>query len=503
MWEEYNDLIRQRIEKIEKLRSMNINPYPIRFTRDLTAADVLSKHKDETPLEGKLAGRIRSRRLMGKASFAHIEDMSGLIQLYFRQDILGEQKYEIFKLLDLGDIIGVHGKSFRTKTGEITIEVHDFTLLAKCIRPLPVVKEKDGKLFDEFADRELRYRHRYIDLIVTPKTKSDFILRSKLINGIREFLTARGFLEVETPMMQAIPGGASARPFVTHHNALNIDLYLRIAPELYLKRLLVGGFEKVFELNRNFRNEGISTRHNPEFTMLELYEAYSDYNAMMQLCEEMISSLSLKLLGTMRVEYQGERIDFTPPWKRIAYVDAIREFTDIDFRTIKSATEAYNAAKSIGIHLDEKLSKWKIAEHIFEERVEKHLIQPTFVIDYPTELSPLAKTREDDPEFVERFEPYIAGREIGNAFSELNDPFDQRRRFEEQVRMREAGDEEAQMMDYDFLMALEYGMPPAGGMGIGIDRLVMLFINTASIKDTILFPLLRPDTGEHHGTSEG
>lgn len=493
MGEEYNELIRQRIEKIEKLRAMNINPYPIRFKRDLTAKEVLNKHHDDDPVSGSIAGRIRSRRLMGKASFAHIEDMSGSIQLYFRQDILGEQKYEIFKLLDLGDIIGASGKSFRTKTGEITIEVHDFTLLAKCIRPLPVVKEKDGKLFDEFADKELRYRQRYVDLIVTPKTKSDFILRSKLINGIRDFLIGRGFLEVETPMMQAIPGGAAARPFITHHNALNIDLYLRIAPELYLKRLLVGGFEKVFELNRNFRNEGISTRHNPEFTMLELYEAYSDYNGMMQLCEEMISTLAQKLLGSMIIEYQGETIDLTPPWNRITYVDAIRKFAGINFNAIHSDEEALEAAKSIGIKIEQKLSKWKVAELIFEDRVEKHLIQPTFVIDYPTELSPLAKSREDNPEFVERFEPYIAAREIGNAFSELNDPFDQRRRFEQQVRMREAGDEEAQMMDYDYLMALEYGMPPAGGMGIGIDRLMMLFINTASIKDTILFPLLRPE----------
>ncbi len=498
MSEEYNELIRQRIEKVEKLRAMRINPYPVRYRRDSTAAEVVSKHRDDAPVSASLAGRIRSRRLMGKASFTHIEDMSGTIQLYFRQDVLGNDKYELFKLTDLGDIIGVSGKTFRTKTGEITIEVSDFVILAKCIRPLPVVKEKDGKVFDEFADRELRYRQRYVDLIVTPKTRKDFILRSKLINGIREFLTSKGFLEVETPMMQAIPGGAAARPFVTHHNALDIDLYLRIAPELYLKRLLVGGFEKVFELNRNFRNEGISTRHNPEFTMLELYEAYADYNVMMQLCEEMISSLAHKLLGSMVIDYQGEKIDFTPPWTRITYLDAIKKYTGIDFQTIPSDEEARRAAKEIGVKIEDDLTKWKVAEFVFEERVEKNFIQPTFVIDYPTELSPLAKSREDNPDFVERFEPYIAGREIGNAFSELNDPFDQRRRFEEQVRMREAGDDEAQMMDYDYLNALEYGMPPAGGMGIGVDRLVMLFINTASIKDTILFPLLRPETGEVH-----
>jgi lysyl-tRNA synthetase class 2 len=496
MSEEYNDLVRQRIEKVEKLRAMHINPYPIRYEREHTAAEVLAQHRDDAPVTARLAGRIRSRRPMGKASFTHIEDLSGTIQLYFRQDVLGDEKYELFKLTDLGDIIGVSGKTFRTKTGEVTVEVNDFSLLAKCIRPLPVVKEKDGKVFDEFADKELRYRQRYVDLIVTPKTKKDFILRSRLINGIREYLISKGYLEVETPMMQAIPGGAAARPFITHHNALDIDLYLRIAPELYLKRLLVGGFEKVFELNRNFRNEGISTRHNPEFTMLELYEAYADYNTMMRLCEDMISTLAQKLLGAMAIDYQGEKIDFTPPWTRITYLEAIKKYAGIDFHSIGTDEEAREAAQAIGVKIEEPLSKWKVAEFVFEERVEKHLIQPTFVLDYPTELSPLAKSREDNPDFVERFEPYIAGREIGNAFSELNDPFDQRKRFEDQVRMREAGDDEAQMMDYDYLNALEYGMPPAGGMGIGIDRLVMLFVDTASIKDTILFPLLRPETGE-------
>jgi len=493
MSEEFNDIMRQRIEKVEDLRAKKINPYPIRFARDGHAADVIAKHSDENPVTAGVAGRIRSRRMMGKASFTHIEDISGTIQLYFKQDALGPEKYEIFKALDLGDIIGVTGKTFRTKTGEITIEVADFTLLAKCIRPLPVVKEKDGQLFDEFADRELRYRQRYVDLIVTPKTRKDFILRSRVITGIREYLSSRGYIEVETPMMQAIPGGAAARPFITHHNALDIKLYLRIAPELYLKRLIVGGFEKVFELNRNFRNEGISTRHNPEFTMLELYEAYADYNVMMGICEEMISSLAGKLLGGTVIDYQDAKIDLTPPWTRITYVEAIKKFTGLDFTAISSDDEAREAARGIGIKIEDKLTKWRVAEFVFEERVEKNLIQPTFVMDYPTELSPLAKSRDDNPEFVERFEPYIAGREIGNAFSELNDPMDQRRRFEEQVRMREAGDEEAQMMDYDYIAALEYGMPPAGGMGIGIDRVVMLFVNTASIKDTILFPLLRPE----------
>ncbi len=498
MSEEFNDIMRQRIEKVEHLRAKNINPYPIRFPRDSHTADIIAKHSDEKPVSASAAGRIRSRRMMGKASFTHIEDITGTIQLYFKQDALGPDKYEIFKSLDLGDIIGVSGKTFRTKTGEITIEVADFTLLAKCIRPLPTVKEKDGQLFDEFADRELRYRQRYVDLIVTPKTRKDFILRSRVITGIREYLSSRGYIEVETPMMQAIPGGAAARPFITHHNALDMKLYLRIAPELYLKRLLVGGFEKVFELNRNFRNEGISTRHNPEFTMLELYEAYADYNVMMEICEDMISSLARKLLGDTVIDYLDEKIDLTPPWTRITYLDAIKKYTGLDFTTLSSGDEAREAARSIGIKIDGKLSKWRVAEFVFEERVEKNLIQPTFVMDYPTELSPLAKSRDDNLEFVERFEPYIAGREIGNAFSELNDPIDQRRRFEEQVKMREAGDEEAQMMDYDYIAALEYGMPPAGGMGIGIDRVVMLFVNTASIKDTILFPLLRPESSGGH-----
>ncbi len=493
MSEELNDIMRQRFAKVDELRAKKINPYPIRFPRDSYAADVIAKHTDEAPVTAHVAGRIRSRRMMGKASFTHIEDITGTIQLYFKQDALGPEKYEIFKLTDLGDIIGVSGKTFRTKTGEITLEVADFALLAKCVRPLPVVKEKDGQLFDEFADKELRYRQRYVDLIVTPKTRKDFILRSKIITGIREYLSSRGYIEVETPMMQAIAGGAAARPFITHHNALDIDLYLRIAPELYLKRLIVGGFEKVFELNRNFRNEGISTRHNPEFTMLELYQAYADYNVMMSICEDMISSLAKKLLGDTVIDYQDAKIDLTPPWTRITYVDAIKKYTGIDFMAISSDEEARAAAEKVGVKIEDKLTKWRVAEFVFEERVEGNFIQPTIVMDYPTELSPLAKSRDDNPEFVERFEPYIAGREIGNAFSELNDPADQRRRFEEQVKMREAGDDEAQMMDYDYINALEYGMPPAGGMGIGIDRVVMLFVNTSSIKDTILFPLLRPE----------
>jgi len=492
MADDINDLVLQRIEKVRQLRTKGINPYPIRYKPTHTAQAIKEQFGEEDKLLVKASGRIKSKRVMGKASFAHIEDASGLIQVYTRLDRLGEEKYELFKTLDLGDIIGVAGHVFKTKQGEITIEVDDVVLLAKSIRPLPVVKEKDGKVFDEFADREQRYRQRYVDLIVNPQVRQQFILRSNMITGIRNFLNQKGFIEVETPMMHAIPGGAAARPFITHHNALDMDLYLRIAPELYLKRLLVGGFDRVYELNRNFRNEGISTRHNPEFTMLELYQAYADYNDMMAITQELISTLAKELLQAIVIAYQGNTIDLTPPWQKLSYSEALEKYTGIDFTAI-SRDEAYTEALKRNVDVTKEMSLWKIAEEFFEEKVEENLIQPTFIIDYPKELSPLAKSREDSPEFVERFEVFIAGREMANAFSELNDPFDQRQRFEEQVKMREAGDDEAQMMDTDYITALEYGMPPAGGLGIGIDRLVMLFIDTASIKDTILFPLLKPE----------
>jgi lysyl-tRNA synthetase, class II len=493
MSEEVSQLIKQRIEKVEDLKKKGINPYPVKYFKSDYAADIKSSFKEEEPKEVNVAGRLKSKRPMGKAAFAHLEDISGTIQLYAREDALGKEGFGIFTTFDIGDVVGVKGSTFRTKHGEISIKVQEIRLLAKCIRPLPVVKEKDGQLFDEFADRELRYRQRYVDLAVSPGVRADFIMRSKIISGIREFLTERAYLEVETPMMQSIPGGAAARPFITHHNALDIDLYLRIAPELYLKRLLVGGFERVFELNRNFRNEGIDTKHNPEFTMLELYSAYQDYSYMMNLVEEMVSSLALKHLGKTAIEYQGSTIELAPPWEKITFINVIKQYTNVDFHKIQTVEEAREAAKSLGIEVMDNMSKWNIANEIFEERVEDKLIQPTIIMDYPKELSPLSKSMEDNPEFVERFEPYIAGREIGNAFTELNDPFDQKARFEDQVRKREAGDEEAQMMDSDYICALEYGMPPAAGMGIGIDRLVMFFINSSSIKDTILFPLLRPE----------
>jgi lysyl-tRNA synthetase, class II len=493
MSEELQDIRSLRIEKIKNLEKKGVCAYPMRYKKEHDARWVNENFKDETVLKVSIAGRIKSKRLMGKASFANIEDMSGLVQVYAASDKLGEETYAQFSDLDLGDIVGIEGETFRTKKGEISVRIEKFTLLAKCIRPLPVVKEKDGVVFDEFANTEMKYRQRYIDLIVNSSTRNDFIMRSKIVSGIRRFLESRSFLEVETPMMHPIAGGAAARPFVTHHNALDMKLYMRIAPELYLKRLVVGGFERVFEMNRNFRNEGIDTRHNPEFTMVELYQAYADYHDMMNLVEELYASLAKDLLGSTVINYQGKPIDLTPKWKRIKYVDAIKDATGIDFGAIKSSQDAYAAATKIGVKVDENWSVWKIADEVLSEKVEHTMINPTFLMDYPKELSPLSKSREDDPDYVERFELFIAGREMANAFTELNDPFDQKERFEGQVKMREAGDDEAQMMDTDYITALEFGLPPTGGMGIGIDRLVMLFVDTASIKDTILFPLLRPE----------
>lgn len=493
MSEELVDIRTQRIEKINKLKAKGINPYPLRFAKENEIGQVLTDFNEEKPQTVSIAGRIKSKREMGKATFCNIEDMSGNIQLYVAADKLGESEYEDFKSFDLGDIVGVKGETFRTKRGEISIKTENMVLLSKCLRPLPVVKEKDGKIFDEFADKETKYRQRYIDLIVNHKTKEDFIMRSRIISGVRKILEDKGFLEVETPMMHPIAGGAAARPFITHHNALDMTLYLRIAPELYLKRLVVGGFEKVFEMNRNFRNEGIDTRHNPEFTMIEMYQAYADYKDMMNLAEEIYSTLAQNLFGTTEIDYQGEKINLAKGWKRIGYVEAIKEYAGVDFSVIKTLEEAKAAAKSCGVKADDFKSIWSIADEIFSEKVEHKFINPTFLTDYPKELSPLAKSREDNPDYVERFELFIAGREMANAFTELNDPFDQKERFEAQVEKKNAGDEEATEMDSDYITALEYGLPPAGGMGIGIDRMIMLFVNTASIKDTILFPLLRQD----------
>lgn len=493
---ESNELIKQRIQKVKDLQNQGINPYPIRYFPDSFSRDLIQDFREEE--EGpekvyKLAGRLHAKRVMGKASFGHLKDKQGLIQIYAARDDMGEENYKLFKSFDLGDQIGLEGFLFKTQKGEITIHVTKATLLAKCIRPLPVVKEKDGVVYDAFSDVEQRYRMRYVDLVVNDHVRDTFKLRSRIIQEIRTFLMNEGFLEVETPMMQVIAGGAAARPFITHHNTLDMQLYLRIAPELYLKRLIVGGMDRVFELNRNFRNEGISTKHNPEFTMMEAYMAYGDMETMLDLTERLFTTVAEKIGLGMKFPYGDVMIDISRPWKRKGYLEIIQEYSGIDFSKITDVKEAIAAAKGVKVNSEDATSVWKVADDVFSELVEPHLIQPIFITDFPKAISPLAKSREDNPEIADRFEPYIAGREMGNAFSELNDPFDQKERFEEQVRQREAGDDEAFMMDEDYVRALEYGMPPTGGLGIGIDRLVMLFTNSHSIRDTILFPLMRPD----------
>ncbi len=498
--DEQNDLILQRIEKIQELKKKGINPYPLRFFPDSYSKHLMDSfdsiyvnHEDSSRPIYKLGGRLQSKRIMGKASFAHLKDRDGLIQLYVSRDTLGEDTYSLFKTLDLGDHIGIEGYLFKTQKGEISLHLTSLILLAKCVRPLPVVKEKDGIIFDAFSDKELRYRMRYVDLIVNDTVRETFVKRSMIIAEIRKFFINHGFLEVETPMMQSIAGGAAAKPFTTHHNALDMKLYLRIAPELYLKRLIVGGMDRVFELNRNFRNEGISIKHNPEFTMMEAYMAYGDMETMLKLTESLFVHVANAIGLGLKFNYGSHEIDINPPWKRSRYSDIIKEHSGIDFEIINSLEEAKKQAQKIGVSAEECVSVWKVAEEVFSEKVEPNLIQPIFITDQPKELSPLAKSREDNPLFVERFEPYIVGREMGNAFSELNDPFDQKARFEDQVKQREAGDDEAFMMDLDFVRALEYGMPPTGGLGIGVDRLVMLFTNSPSIRDTIFFPLMRPE----------
>jgi lysyl-tRNA synthetase class 2 len=486
--EEKSGLLEQmenRKAKLDALRTQDIDPYGQAFTRSHYANDVLEKFTELDGQKVTIAGRLMSIRAHGKASFAHILDVTGQVQIYARMNVLGEDDYNRFKDLDLGDIIGIEGKVFRTKRGEITVEVENAVLLSKSLRPLP---EK----WHGLKDVELRYRQRYLDLIANPEVKDVFIRRSKIIQSIRQFLDSRGFLEVETPMMHSIAGGAAARPFITHHNTLDIDLYLRIAPELYLKRLLVGGLEKVYEINKNFRNEGISTRHNPEFTMLELYEAYSDYHGMMELSEEMISATALKVLGTDKITYQGQEISFKPPWTRMTMVEAVKKIGGFDFHQFATDEAAREGAKAIGIEVKKDYTRGQVLYEVFEERVESKLINPTFIMDFPIEVSPLAKKIPNDPGFTYRFEGFVAGMELLNAFSELNDPIDQRERFQEQVRQRQSGDDEAHMMDEDYINALEYGMPPAGGLGVGIDRLIMLLTDSPSIRDIILFPLMRP-----------
>jgi lysyl-tRNA synthetase class 2 len=491
--DELNEQRQQRIKKLESLREAGVAPYGTRFDVKDRAGDVIRLHGQKTKdmLEREritctIAGRIVALRRFGKAAFAVLQDGSDRLQAYLKKDLLSPQAYAVTEQLDLGDWIGVSGTLFRTKTNEFTVEVHDLTFLSKALRPLP---EK----WHGLTDVETRYRQRYVDLIANPEVHGIFAMRSRIIAGIRAFLIERGFLEVETPMMHPIPGGAAAKPFVTHHNALGVDLYLRIAPELYLKRLIVGGFPRVFEINRNFRNEGISTIHNPEFTMLEFYVSFADYQDLIRLTEDMISSLAQQLLGKTEIEYQGKIINLTPPWRRWSYHQAIVEVNGLNPAIVTDRAEALAAAKHLHVPVDPQWPLFNIINEIFEETVEANLEQPTFITDYPMEISPLARRKDTNPNLTDRFELYIAGREIANAFSELNDPLDQRERFESQAAQRAAGDEEAHAVDEDFLRALEYGMPPTAGEGIGIDRLVMLFTNQASIRDVVLFPQLRPE----------
>jgi len=483
--DDQNDLIKVRIEKLHKMREQGIEPYADRYERTHLAVEIIENFPDLEEQEVSVAGRLMSKRDQGKAAFAHIKDISGRIQIYVKIDEVGQDAFELFTSYDIGDIIGVKGSVFRTKRGEISVRAKEITLLAKSLRPLP---EK----FHGLTNVETRYRQRYLDLIMNDEVKQTFITRSKIIKAMREYLEQQGFLEVETPTLMTIPSGAAARPFITHHNALDMDLYLRIALELPLKRLIVGGFEKVFEIGRNFRNEGISIKHNPEFTMMELYQAYANYEDIMDLMEDMIVYIVQKVHNTLEITYQGEKINFAKPWRRLLMLDAIKEYTGVDFREVKSDQEARELAWAKGVDVKKDDSKGKIINAFFEEFVESKLIQPTFIIGHPVEISPLAKRNAVNPEYTDRFEVFIYGWEMGNAFSELNDPIDQRARFEKQMKEREKGDEEAHMMDEDFVQALEYGLPPTGGLGVGIDRLVMLLTDSPSIRDVILFPTMKP-----------
>ncbi|MBO8136976.1 MAG: lysine--tRNA ligase [Desulfotomaculum sp.] len=483
--EELNELIRVRREKLDELRENGIEPYGEKFEVTHYALEIIDRFEELEGQKVRIAGRIMAKRGHGKASFANLQDATGRIQIYGRLNDMGEEAYSMFEKLDIGDIIGLEGTVFKTRRGEVTVAVTEFTMLAKSLRPLP---EK----WHGLKDVDLRYRQRYLDLTVNPEVRNTFVVRSRIVREIRNYLDNLGFLEVETPMMHPIAGGAAARPFITHHNALDMNLYLRIAPELYLKRLLVGGFDKVYEINRNFRNEGISTKHNPEFTMLELYQAYGDVEDMMSLTEDMISSVAQKVLGTTKITYGEEEIDLSPPWKRLPMLEAVKQHSGLDFNIITTDEEARKKAKELQLEIEGNETWGDVLNKVFEEFVEPKLIQPTFILDYPVEISPLAKRKKDQPRLTYRFELFIYGRETANAFSELNDPIDQRQRFENQLKKRKAGDEEAHMMDEDYIQALEYGMPPAGGLGIGIDRLVMLLTNSQSIRDVILFPLMKP-----------
>ena len=494
--QDLSEVMKVRRDKLVQIKESGVNPFTYSYERSNNAIDILSDFDNFENKTVSLAGRIMAIRKMGKASFAHIMDATARIQIYVRTDAVGEESYAVFKLLDIGDIIGLTGEVMKTRAGEITVFVKNLELLTKNLRPLPIVKEKeeDGHkvTYDAFADTEARYRQRYVDLVVNRDVMEVFRKRSQIIGAMREYLDGRGYLEVETPVLQPIYGGATARPFTTHHNALDIELYMRIADELYLKRLIVGGYDGVYEISKDFRNEGIDRTHNPEFTMMEIYVAYEDYTFMMDLVEEMVNFIAEKVLGSTKITYQGTDIDLAGPWPRLPIFEAIKKYTgkdlyDMDLDQLKATAE------ELHVEIEDFWGAGKIIDEIFGEKVEPHLIQPVFICDYPVELSPLAKRHRNDPRLVERFEPYVAGREIGNAFSELNDPIDQRERFESQMVLKEAGDDEAQVLDEDFIRALEYGMPPTAGLGMGIDRLVMLLTDQASIRDVIFFPTMRPE----------
>ena len=489
--EELNDQLKVRREKLHTLQEKGLDPFGKRFERTHQTADIVASYNDieKEELDEKeesvtIAGRIMTKRGKGKAGFAHIQDLSGQIQIYVRKDAVGDDAYEIFNTADLGDIVGVTGVVFKTKVGELSVKVKSFELLTKSLRPLP-------DKFHGLKDIEQRYRQRYVDLIMSPESKKTFITRSKIIQAMRRYLDDQGYLEVETPTMHSIPGGASARPFITHHNALDMQLYMRIAIELHLKRLIVGGLEKVYEIGRVFRNEGVSTRHNPEFTMIELYEAYADYQDIMTLTENLVAHIAKEVLGTTTVQYGEYEVNLEPKWTRLHMVDAIKEYTGADFWSEMSVEEARNLAKEHNVEINENMQYGHIVNEFFEQKVEEKLIQPTFIYGHPVEISPLAKKNDADSRFTDRFELFIVAREHANAFTELNDPIDQKERFESQLKEREQGNDEAHMMDEDFIEALEYGMPPTGGLGIGIDRLVMLLTNSPSIRDVLLFPQMR------------
>ena len=482
-----NKLMQVRKEKLDELQKAGKNPFEVtKYDIENYSKQIKDNYEEYEQKDVSVAGRIIAKRIMGKASFCTIQDCQGKIQSYVSINDLGEESYKLFKTYDIGDIIGIKGFVFKTRTEEISVHAKEVKLLTKSLRPLP---EK----FHGLKDMDLRYRQRYVDLIVNPEVKDTFVLRSKIIKEIRKFMDEKGYMEVETPMLTTVATGAAARPFITHHNTLDLQMYLRIAPELNLKRLIVGGFDKVFEIGKNFRNEGMDIKHNPEFTNMELYSAYEDYNDMMDMAEQLISTVATNVLGSSKITYQGTEIDLTPAWRRITMIDAIKEVTGIDFNTVKTDEEAQALAKEKGVEYEEiKNTRGHIINEFFETFVEETLIQPTFIMDYPVEVSPLTKRKKDDPSLVERFELFIGGREYGNAYSELNDPIDQYERFVKQVEAKEKGDEEAGGMDEDFVNALEIGLPPTGGLGIGLDRLIMLLTDSASIRDVLLFPTMKP-----------